>query len=169
MTTEPAIDARRFRDTIGRFGTGVTVITWDDGEHVRGMTANSFPSVSLPPPLVLVCVDRNASWHSMMEVADAFAINILASDQRAVSDTFARRGESEGVMHDLPFHDGPLGSPILEGVLGWVECRVEARHAAGDHTILVGRVESMAAADADVKPLLFFAGGYRAIGDPLAP
>jgi 3-hydroxy-9,10-secoandrosta-1,3,5(10)-triene-9,17-dione monooxygenase reductase component len=99
-----------------------------------------------------------------LEVADAFAVNILAADQRATSDAFARHGEGEVVMNGVPFHDGPAGSPILKDVLGWAECRVEERYAGGDHMIIVGRVEAIAIERPGVDPLLFFSGGYRALG-----
>lgn len=166
--TEPSIDSREFRNTVGRFATGVTVITAQVHHLRRGMTANSFTSVSLHPPLVLVCVDRSASMHPLLEVADAFAVNILAADQRAVSDVFARRGDREEVMNDVPFRDGVLGSPILDGVLAWAECRVEERYAGGDHTIVVGRVQSMQIERSEADPLLYYAGGYRTLGGPLA-
>ena len=164
---DASIDSRAFRNTMGLFATGVTVVTTQVGHQRRGVTANSFTSVSLHPPLLLICVDRNSSMLPLLEVADAFAVNILGADQRSVSDTFARHGESEAVMMGAPFHDGELGSPILEGVLGWVECRLEERYAAGDHTIVVGRVESMAIERAGADPLLYFTGGYRALGGPI--
>ena len=129
---DASIDSREFRNTMGLFATGVTVVTARVGQQRRGMTANSFTSVSLHPPLLLVCVDNGASMHPMLEVAESFAVNILAADQRAASDAFARHGQNEAVMNGIPFHDGPLGSPILDDVMAWVECRVEARHAGGD-------------------------------------
>ena len=89
MTAEPAIDARRFRDTIGRFATGVTVLTWDDGEHVRGMTANAVTSVSLDPMLLLACVDKRGSAHEQLMRAQAFTVNILAEDQISVSQALS--------------------------------------------------------------------------------
>jgi len=165
---DASIDSREFRNTMGLFATGVTVVTARVGQQRRGMTANSFTSVSLHPPLLLVCVDNGASMHPMLEVAESFAVNILAGDQRAASDAFARHGQNEAVMNGIPFHDGPLGSPILEDVMAWVECRVQERYAGGDHTIVVGRVEAMATERGDVDPLLYFSGGYRGIGAPIA-
>lgn len=161
---ETSIDSREFRNTMGLFATGVTVMTARLNDERQAMTANSFTSVSLHPPLILICVDRSASMHSIIEAADAFAVNILAADQRAASDAFARRGHNDEVMNGVPFHDGPLGSPILKGVLGWVECRIEERYAGGDHTILVGRAESIAIERPGEAPLLYFSGGYRALG-----
>jgi flavin reductase (DIM6/NTAB) family NADH-FMN oxidoreductase RutF len=165
--SEASLDSREFRNTMGLFATGVTVVTARVGHQRRGMTANSFTSVSLHPPLLLICVDHSASMHPVLEVAEAFAVNILAGDQRAASDAFARHGEGEAVMNGVPFHDGPLGSPVLEDVLGWAECRVQERYAGGDHTIIVGRVEAIAIERPGVDPLLYFAGGYRSIGGPV--
>ena len=166
--TDTSIDSRGLRNTMGLFATGVTVVTAQYGQQRRRMTANSFTSVSLHPPLLLICVDHSASMHPVLEVAEAFAVNILAADQRAASDAFARHGESDTVMNGIPFHDGPAGSPILDGVLGWAECRVEERYAGGDHTIIVGRVESIAIERPSVDPLVYFAGGYRGLGAPIA-
>lgn len=162
--SDVSIDSREFRSTMGLFATGVTVVTARVGQQVRGMTANSFTSVSLHPPLLLICVDRSASMHPLLEVADAFVVNILAADQRPVSDAFARRGDHDDAMGGMPYRAGALGAPILDGVLAWAECRVEARHAAGDHTIIVGRVEGLSVERPGVDPLLFFSGGYRALG-----
>ena len=165
--SDTSIDSREFRNTMGLFATGVTVVTARMNEERRGMTANSFTSVSLHPPLILICVDQSASMHPIIEAADSFAVNILAADQRETADIFARRGEHEAVMHGSAFRDGPLGSPILQDVLGWVECRVEARYPGGDHTIVVGHVESIAIERPATAPLLYFTGGYRGLGGPV--
>ncbi len=165
--SEASIDSREFRNTMGLFATGVTVITARVGHERRGMTANSFTSVSLHPTLVLICVDQSASMLPFLQIADAFAVNILAADQRDVSDAFARRGQREAEMNGVPFHDGALGAPVLDGVLGWAECRIEERFAGGDHTIIVGRAESIAIERPGIDPLLFFAGGYRSLGAPI--
>ena len=115
MTAESAIDARRYRDAIGRFATGVTVLTWDDGEHVRGMTANAVTSVSLDPMLLLACVDRRGSAHDQLHRAQAFTVNILAEDQIAVSQAFARSGVED--MGAVPYLTGSTGAPIIVGAL----------------------------------------------------
>lgn len=163
------IDPRRFRDVMGRFATGVTVVTIADGEQLRGMTANAFSSVSLDPAMLLVCIDEHASIYPMFERATAFAVNILASDQAGVSQTFAQKGEKDEVMAGHPFRLGPLGSPVLDGVLAWAECRIAHRYEGGDHLIVVGHVQDLEVTRPDVDPLLFFAGQYRALGDPVAP
>jgi len=162
-----AIDPRGFRDVMGRFATGVTVVTLASEGQLRGMTVNAFSSVSLDPALLLVCIDEHASIYPMFESATAFAVNILASDQAAVSQLFASKGEKDEVMAGHPYHLGPLGSPILDGVLAWAECRIEHRYAGGDHLIVVGRAESIEIAQPEVDPLLFFAGQYRALGETI--
>ncbi|GMU41526.1 MAG: monooxygenase [Chloroflexota bacterium] len=164
---DPAIEARTFRDTMGRFATGVTVVTVAHGDRLRGMTANSFTSLSLDPPLLLVCVDHHASMHELFQEADAFAVNILAADQQALSAFFASRGEKEGPMGGQPFRLGPAGSPILDGVMAWMDCRIEHRYDGGDHTIVVGRIQDMQVERPEASPLLFFSGKYHALGPTL--
>lgn len=168
--TEPAgsaIDTREFRNAMGTFATGVTVVSVKYDDIVRGMTANAFLSLSLRPAMLLICVDENASMYPIFQVAEAFSVAILAEDQREVSETFAARGEKKEAMGGLPYRDGPLGSPILEGVLAWAECRVEARHSGGDHLIVVGRVHDFAVERPEAKPLLFFRGKYHELGEVL--
>lgn len=165
MTAEHAIDSRMFRDTIGRFATGVTVLTWDDGTHVRGMTANAVSSVSLDPMLLLACVDRRGSAHEQLMTASSFAVNILAEDQAAVSQTFARHGIED--MGDVAHTPGRTGAPIIEGVLAWVECEIAERFPGGDHTIFIGRVVDLQVARPEAPPLLFYAGRYRSLGAEL--
>jgi len=161
------IDPREFRNVMGRFATGVTVVTIAHEGQMRGMTANAFSSVSLDPAMLLVCIDEHASIYPLFEQADAFAVNILASEQAAVSQAFAAKGERDEVMHGLPHTVAPLGSPVLDGVLAWAECRVEHRYAGGDHLIVVGRAESIHLADGDVEPLVFYSGQYRKLGDSI--
>lgn len=154
---------------MGRFATGVTVVTIASEGQLRGMTANAFSSVSLDPAMLLVCIDQHASMYPIFEEASAFAVNILASDQAAVSQSFAAKGEKAEVMGGHPYRLAPLGSPILDGVVAWAECRVEHRYAGGDHLIVVGRANGLEIERPDADPLLFFAGQYRSLGDPLQP
>ncbi len=160
-----SIDRMQFRDVMGRFATGVTVVTLSHEGMLRGMTANAFSSVSLDPAMLLVCVDEHASMYSHFQSATAFAINFLADDQQEVSQAFAARGEKEEVMGGFPFRPGPLGSPILGGVLAWAECRIEHRYSGGDHLIVVGRVADLALEQPDARPLVFFGGQYRSLAD----
>ena len=164
-----SIDPRDFRNVMGRFATGVTVVTVAHDGQLRGMTANAFSSVSLSPALLLVCIDEHASIYPMFERASAFAVNILASDQAAVSQAFAAKGERDEVMHGLPHHVAPLGSPVLDGVIAWAECRIEHRYAGGDHLIVVGHVQHLEVPRPESEPLVFFAGQYRHLGEPLPP
>jgi flavin reductase (DIM6/NTAB) family NADH-FMN oxidoreductase RutF len=162
MTAKTGPEPRQFRDVIGRFATGVTVITWDDGEHVRGMTANAVASLSLDPLLVLFCLDRKVTAHPQLERAQAFALNILASDQAAISTTFAQHGLED--MADVPFQLGDTGSPLIDGVLAWLDCEIVERLPGGDHTIVVGRVVDLALPRPEAEPLLFYSGRYRELG-----
>lgn len=157
------IDARRFRDAIGRFATGVTVVTAAAGGQVRGMTANAVSSLSLDPTLLLVCVQRTASAHAMIEQAGAFAVNILAADQRPLADLFARVGEFDAPMGGVPFHPGSTGAPVLDGSLASIECVLQERLDGGDHSIFIGRVIDIVMPRPDVEPLIFFRGAYREI------
>ena len=155
------IDAARFRQIIGHFATGVTVITTANDGWLHGMTANAVTSVSLDPLLLLVCVDHTA--HAYHEVAKAgrFGVNILAQDQEELSRTFATSAAPEqGQLRGAPHRFGPNGTPVLEGCLAYVECDVIDRCEGGDHTVFIGAV-----LDGEVRhegpPLLFFRGGYR--------
>ena len=164
MTSTPAVEARAFRDLIGRFATGVTVITTRTEDEVRAMTANSITSVSLDPLLVLVCVERRASLHNLLLEAGVFAVNILGDDQRGLSEMFARRSELDEPMGGVPYVEGETGSPLIDGAIGWLDCEVWRTYDGGDHTIVVGRVLDMAMSRPDAQPLLFFRGQYRTLG-----
>ncbi|MQA00980.1 MAG: flavin reductase [Dehalococcoidia bacterium] len=165
MSRETALDQRLFRDVAGCFATGVTVATLNVDGEFRGMTANAFTSLSLDPPLVLLCVARTASAHDFFERADAFGVNILAEDQRPLSVLFAAHGPLEQPMGGVPFREGELGSPLLEGALAFVEARIVERYQGGDHTILVGEVVDLGYSGSGKAPLLFFSGRYRHMGD----
>ncbi|MEE8422220.1 MAG: flavin reductase family protein [Dehalococcoidia bacterium] len=166
MADESRSDQRLFRDLAGRFATGVTVVTLRNGGEPLGMTASAFSSVSLEPRLILVCIDRGASAYSSVEAADAFVVNILSQEQEAISRFFARtgRGEDGDAMGGYGYRDGATGSPILDGTLGWLDCRPWQRYDGGDHTIVVGEVVDFELSRPDGDPLLFFSGGYRDIG-----
>ena len=168
MTSSPPVDARLYRDAIGRFATGVTVVTVHDGTHPRGMTANAVTSVSLDPVLLLVCVAKSARSHESLAVARSFAVNVLGADQRELSDYFARSSaDEERPMGGWPHRPGGTGAPILEGALAWFECRVWNWLPGGDHSIVVGEVVDLALERPAGEPLLFHAGAYRRLGDPL--
>jgi flavin reductase (DIM6/NTAB) family NADH-FMN oxidoreductase RutF len=156
-----AIDRTELRRVMGHFATGVTVITTRDVDgKPYGLTANAVCSVSLAPPLLLVCVDKGAESHPAFVRSRLFAINILGHGHEDLSRRFAVSGGDKFV--DVPFRSGVTGLPLLEGVLAAVECRVVDVHEAGDHTIFIGEVEGLEAAEGD--PLLFFRGKYRRLG-----
>lgn len=154
-----------FRKALGSFATGVTVITLDEDGAVHGMTANAFTSVSLDPLLVLVCVDHKARTHSHLHAKKRFGVNILAEEQRAISEYYAnperthQHAEREaGARFDRTAH----GTPVLHGALAYLECRLHTAQDAGDHTIFIAEVEDVVVRDGD--PLLYFRGRYREIG-----
>jgi 3-hydroxy-9,10-secoandrosta-1,3,5(10)-triene-9,17-dione monooxygenase reductase component len=161
MPDEIEFDSRRFRDVLGHFATGVTVITLNNDGDLRGMTANAISSLSLDPPLVLVCVQKDASIYEHFEGASAFAMNVLSADQEDISNIFASHGGPEEPLGGLPYHEGPLGSPILEGVVASADCRITQRYDGGDHTIVIGEAASVSLDGADFEPLLFYRGAYR--------
>lgn len=156
-----------FRKAMGRFATGVTVITVDHDGEVHGMTANAFTSVSLDPMLVLVCVDHRAKTHAHLHARKRFGVNVLADDQRTISEYYARplrthenAEEEAGACFDRTAH----GTPVLHGALAYLECRLHTAQDAGDHTIFIAEVEDVVVRDGD--PLLFFRANYRSIGPP---
>ena len=161
MPDETDFDSRRFRDVLGHFATGVTVVTVNNDGDVRGMTANAISSLSLEPPLLLVCVQKDASIYEHFDRAKAFAMNVLSADQEDISNLFASHGGPDQPLGGLPYHEGPLGSPILDGVLASADCRITQRIDGGDHTIVIGEAVSVSLDGSDADPLLFYRGGYR--------
>lgn len=154
------ISREEFRSALRQFATGVTVVTTRDANaRPSGLTASAFTSVSLEPPLVLVCVDRAAVSHPSFEAHGWFAVNVLDREQASLSRRFAASGGDKFV--DLPYREGLAGLPLLEGVVATLECRLVARHEAGDHTIFVGQVER--AETRGGRPLVYFQGGYHHI------
>jgi flavin reductase (DIM6/NTAB) family NADH-FMN oxidoreductase RutF len=153
----PAIDPALFRQLMGRFATGVTVVTVvsPDGTP-SGMTVNSLSSVSLDPPLVSICIDRGAVMHAALTGAPGFVVNILRSDQEAVSRRFAE--DMPDRFDGVGYGFSSDGHPILDGVLAHLECAVHASIEAGDHSVLLGRV--VGGVSGEGHPLLFYQGGY---------
>ena len=152
-------DPRTLRDALGCFATGVTVVTCrDSGGAPVGLTANSFTSVSLDPPLLLVCIAKNASSAAALVGASHFAVNVLQTDQQPASIRFATRNEDRFGPND--WSAGEYGAPLLESSLGVFECAAHAVHDGGDHHLLIGRVMK-ARFDAALDPLLYFRGRFR--------
>lgn len=155
------IDAAGYRQIIGHFATGVTVITTSVNGWLHGMTANAVTSVSLNPLLLLICVDKSARAHQEIDAAGRFGVNILSADQEHVSRTFAeKRRPEEGSLAGLDYHLGAHGTPVIDGSLAYMECEITDRCEGGDHTIFIGKVLE-GAVTGDAHPLLFFRGGYR--------
>jgi flavin reductase (DIM6/NTAB) family NADH-FMN oxidoreductase RutF len=161
-----AANKQLYRKVMGRFATGVTVLTVPSGnETVRGMTANSFTSVSLDPMLVLVCVDYRARTLALMQASARFGISVLAEEQQALSDYFAgaEQDQETAARLGVRFRVSRRGTPLLEGCLATIDCRKVAAHVAGDHTVFIGEVDEMAARDG--RPLLFYSGRYHRLGE----
>ena len=157
-----SFSGQEFRQVAGCFATGVTVVTSRQGEHGYGMTANSFTSVSLDPPLVLVCVIAGTEGSDIIEANGNFAVNILAHDQEPISRYFASKDRPRGAdaFRDISHELGVTGCPILDGAAGHFDCRLVATHEAGDHVIYIGEVQALDVAP-DAMPLLFHSGKYR--------
>lgn len=151
------IDQDEFRSVMGRFSSGVTVVTTinDEGED-EGMTVSAFCSLSLSPPLVLCCVDRAAAMYDTLATADGFIVNILSDGQEALARRFS--GPDPNRFDGIGYSRGTSGIVVLDDVLGYLECRRIATHVGGDHCIYVGEVEF--AASNEGRPLLYYRGGY---------
>jgi flavin reductase (DIM6/NTAB) family NADH-FMN oxidoreductase RutF len=154
-----SFDGRELRDALGRFATGVCLITTvSDSNQAVAMTANSFTSVSLDPPLVLWSLQNNSDVYEVFATPRHFAINILSTEQQAQSNRYAKKGQ-----HDLDPADyriGKYGAPVIRHALVTFECELEATHEGGDHLIIVGRVKDMQEKPSG-EPLLFYCGRYR--------
>ena len=153
-----SIEPQELRRVMGHFATGVTVITTKDKDGgPNGLTANAFMSLSLNPPLVIISVDKNATCYSCFEIQNGFTVNFLSEDQEEISRRFATKGADK--FSGLKWHAGANGAAVIDGALGFVECRITQCHDGGDHTIVVGEIVNVAA-DGD-RPLLFFKGMYQ--------
>lgn len=163
MAASP-IPSLEFRRALGRFATGVTVVTVErDHGHVHGMTANSFTAVSLEPPLISVCVDERARILPMLKEKRRFGVGVLKQDQQGISEYFAKPEQTQVAMGRLGISYSWTDEkvPLLENVLCQLSCRLSAVHVAGDHTIVIAEVH--AARFFEGEPLLFFRGQYHAI------
>lgn len=153
-----SLDPAVFRSVLGRFASGITVLTTrDDAGGDHGMTVSAFCSVSLEPPLVLACVDAAAALHPFLrEEGHPFGVSILAEEQEALSRRFAA---DEDRFAGIGFARGPAGTVLLDDAVAHLECTIHAVHDAGDHAIVVGRVEHVAVRD-EAGPLLYYRSGY---------
>ncbi len=158
---KPIEDPRQFRDAMGAYTTGVTIITsTNSSDEPVGFTANSFSSVSLDPPLVLFSLDKQAQCLPAFLASSSFAVNVLHEDQRALSDHFARSTGDKWA--EVPYETWVTGCPILANSIASFECEYRYNYDGGDHVIFVGEVLRMERRDLD-RPLLYFQGSYRTI------
>ncbi len=144
-----------FKQTLGRFLSGVTVVSVEVEGEVHGMTASAFLSVSLDPPLVLVSVAKSAKMHALLATAERFGVTLLSSSQQDLSNHFAGYGAA------MPLWDRSVSPPVLANGIGWLSCATHAVHEAGDHTLYIGQVESLGYSEGE--PLAYYRGKYRAL------
>lgn len=154
------VDPMAFRRALGKFPTGVCIVTARVGGEALGMTMSSFNSLSLDPPLVLFSIDRRAKGLPLWEQAEGYAVHVLSETQQDLSNRFARPAANK--WEGLPFRDGLFDAPILSGAAALFECRAYARHDGGDHRLFIGEVERFSA-DPDRRPLVFAQGRYAAL------
>jgi flavin reductase (DIM6/NTAB) family NADH-FMN oxidoreductase RutF len=162
MSSNPAqaVDSVAFRMACGKFATGITIVTVIGPDGLpHGMTVNSFTSVSLDPPLVLVCIDRKATIRPKLEAANAIGINVLAENQRDLSAQFSRRGTDR--FETTPWFAGELGVPLIDGALAHYECETERITDGGDHLIFIAEVRHLQCFNG--RPLLYYASGYETL------
>jgi len=151
------IDQDSFRSVLGRFASGVTVVTGlDEAGNDQGMTVSAFCSLSLDPPLILICVDRAASMYESFEKAPGFIVNILSESQEPLARRFS--GPDPNRFDGIGYERGMNGVAILDDVLGYLECRNVGSHPGGDHCVYIGEVKF--AQSREGRPLLYYRGGY---------
>lgn len=155
------LDSKEQRRILGKFATGVTVASTKVGEETWGMTANAVTSLSLDPPLVILCIQKDAQSHAKFKEGGCFALNILAADQLEISDRFAFKGPKD--FSGLDTKQAETGAPILIDVLGWVDCKLKEILPGGDHDIFVGEIVAGGAPD-EGAPLLYYSGKYATLG-----
>ncbi len=153
------VTSEEFRAVLGRFATGVSVVTTCDGNRRAGMTVNAFTSVSLDPPLVLVCVERTTYIHDLLLRNGYYAVNILAEEQEELSNCFAGRSEYRySEFCGVSSHVVATGAPVFDDALAFIDCRIVNVFPGGDHSIFVGRVEALGGDER--RPLLYYRGTY---------
>lgn len=152
-----------FKQALGRWATGVTIVTARDGETIHGMTVSAFTEVSLEPPLVLFCADKSANTLPLVQAGRVFTVNVLARDQDALSNRFASKKDEWKRFEGVEWEDGETGAPRLQGAVSHFDCRVVAQHDHGDHIVVVGEVAAVQSFDRE--PLLYFSGGYGSVAE----
>lgn len=161
---EPALESRAFRDTLGLYASGITIIAGHDGNEPLGFTCQSFYSVSVAPPLVSFSVMVDSTTYPRIRETGKFSVNVLAGAQQSISDQFARKKTDRWA--DVRWRMTSGRNPVIDGTLMWLDCKITAEHQAGDHYIVIGRVIAMSPNDwHDGAPLLYFRGKYRHLHD----
>jgi flavin reductase (DIM6/NTAB) family NADH-FMN oxidoreductase RutF len=156
-----------FRRALGSWGSGVAIVTARLGDEVHGMTVSALSSVSLDPPLVLVCADKSSNTHALMQRSGCFAANILADDQEALALRFADKKQEATRFVGLPVDHGPTGSPLLPDAVASIDCVTLQSVDAGDHVIHVGRAEHVVVSER--RPLLYLRSAFGAFRDSAGP
>jgi flavin reductase (DIM6/NTAB) family NADH-FMN oxidoreductase RutF len=144
---------------MSRWATGVTIVTSKAGARIHGMTVSDFSGVSLSPPLVMVCADRNSNTHGVIADGKCFAVNVLAAGQETLSNRFASKKDEDRRFEGLELATAVTGAPLIPGAVASWDCTLVATQAAGDHDIYVGQVEELVTRD--LEPLVYHAGVYR--------
>jgi flavin reductase (DIM6/NTAB) family NADH-FMN oxidoreductase RutF len=156
--------ADQYRPVLGRFATGVTVVTVAADDLDYGMTVNAFSSVSLDPPLVQFCADLETRTHDLVADAEHYAVNVLTRDHEHLSNRFAgQQEEMDDPFHDIDVVREATGAPVFDDCLAYIDCSLEHSYDGGDHTIYVGRVEDLGVRNGDADPLTFYQGEYGTI------
>ena len=155
-TGAPTFDTGRFREVLGHFATGVTIVTAMEGGEPVGFTCQAFTSLSLDPPMVALAPGKSSTSWPRIAAAGAFCVNILAEDQEALSRDFAVSGGDK--FTGVGWRPAANGAPLLDGALAWVECELELAHEAGDHELVLGAVQGMGVRRG--RPLIYYRGGF---------
>ncbi|MCD9024687.1 flavin reductase family protein [Cohnella silvisoli] len=161
------MDSTAWRSAMGKFATGITVITTKDAEgNPQGMTVNAFTSLSLDPPMLLVCLDNKSATLKHILDSKTFCVNILSAEQENVSRSFARRGDVDK-FEGIPYHIGVTDIPVLDGCLAHVVCGLRKAVEGGDHQILLGDGLQLSIQQSETGPLIFYGGKYGYLTDSL--
>jgi 3-hydroxy-9,10-secoandrosta-1,3,5(10)-triene-9,17-dione monooxygenase reductase component len=158
--SSPALDDRRYRDALGRFASGIVIVTGVDDGQPHGLTCQSFVSLSLNPALVMFCPARSSTTWPRLARTGQFCVNVLARGQEALSDTFARPQADR--FHGVPWTPGTNGTPRLTGAIAHLECSLHTTYDGGDHHIVTGRVTELALGG-PTEPLVYFRSQYRSL------
>lgn len=163
--SSPTFEPTVFRETLGHYASGITIISGIDEGGPIGFTCQSFYSVSTEPPLVSFSVMKNSTTYPRVRATGKFAVNVLAHDQHTVSNQFARKGTDKWA--GISWTPTQAGNPVIADTLIWLDCDIWAEHEAGDHYVVIGRVNEMSPAEWHRRePLLYFKGQYRHLSEP---